>query len=494
VSRFAPRRRRERGKDEDKPLPLSASLLFILVAGLALSLFCAAATPPWQVPDEPQHLQMARLLADLGHWPTLTDVWGATDMRDQIYESLVQNRFWEIRAHRSPPPSLWEGTAPDVLLPPIYVPPGYYSLAAGVLRVMGSAPLDAQRIVLRLLSALAGLAELYFIFRMSRLISPGQRALVLAATAFAAFLPMRAYITGGVSSDPLAAMASAAALWAMLAWVRRPLTPARGAALGLLLAAALLTKRTTAFLLPLLAVFLILNRRNEPRMTRINANEGISVESHGSRPSWIGAGLLFLCLVIPLVAWTLGRPALAQPGEAWPYPGGAPGGLFGTFPEWLARPFSTEAWSLSALRQYAVSLGVTFASFWGNFGWLTIPLGLEWYAALAILTGLAGLGLARAAWKQRGHLQPETALVAWAAAFALAQVVAAMVSQGIPQQGRYLFPALGPIACGLVRGWAEWLPERARRILPLAVGVGMLALFAVSMSYFLTRVRGFGIM
>jgi hypothetical protein len=48
-------------------------------------------------------------------------------------------------------------------------------------------------------------------------------------------------------------------------------------------------------------------------------------------------------------------------------------------------------------------------------------------------------------------------------------------------QGRYLFPAMGPIALGFAGGWLAWWPMRRRLwgVLILLLGMTVLALFAL---------------
>lgn len=444
----------------------SLLLALILALGVILVLLSLALTPPWQVPDEPQHFQLARLLADLRRWPTLADVANAQALHDEVYGSMVRHRFWEIRGHRLPPPSLREDTAPDLLLPPVYAPPAYYAVAASVLAPLADTPVDAQLYAMRLLSVLLGTLEVLLVYVFSRRVFPSEAPLALAATAFAALLPMRTALAGGASSDTLASLVGAAAILVMAVWVRDPLTPARGAMLGLLVALALLTKRTTAFLAPLAVVFLLLNRRASSHAAR------------GHRAWWLAVGAAALCLTLPLLAWTLARPPLAETGQPWPYPGYTPEGLLGVRLEWLSRLLGSEAWTLAALRGYALSLGVSFASFWADFGWLTVPLDVGWYVALAGLALLAVAGIVRRL--RRGAVCTELALALWAAGLAVLQLVGTTWGQNVPQQGRYLFPALGPIACAFVLGWSEWLPSRARQWMPLGVGGGLLLLTAVS--------------
>ena len=43
-------------------------------------------------------------------------------------------------------------------------------------------------------------------------------------------------------------------------------------------------------------------------------------------------------------------------------------------------------------------------------------------------------------------------------------------------QGRYLFPAMGPIAIGFAAGWLAWWPTRRQGIAALVLLAGMLAL------------------
>ncbi len=76
-------------------------------------------------------------------------------------------------------------------------------------------------------------------------------------------------------------------------------------------------------------------------------------------------------------------------------------------------------------------------------------------------------------------------LTGGAALLAALQMVGAAVAQGIPQQGRYLLPAIGPIACCLVAGWAYWLPTSARRKLPLLVGGALLLLNAAAWAFYI---------
>lgn len=450
------------------------SLLLIAALALGLSLVYLRLTPPWQIPDEPQHYQLAWLVADQGRWPVLADVWAAADLERQVYASLVRNQFWKIRANRTPPASLWADTAPDVLLPPIAAPPIYYVVAAGALHLTGLSRAESGLYAMRLLSVMMGLLDIALIWAMARSVFPGEPWISVAALAFAGFLPMRACMTAGANSDAMAALAAAAAVCAMARWIAKPLTPVRGAGLGLLLALALLTKRTTLYLLPVALLFLILNRRAQ-----------VSAAANHRLRWWVSAGVGVVMLCALLAAWMLARPELLAPGQDWPYAGSAPGTLLGVRPEWLARLLSSDAWTWSALAGHARSLGIAFASFWGAFGWLTVPLGVGWYVVLAALTAAGIVGLLRRMRSAGSAMPPAQILIIGATVLAVLQVVGAAIAQGVPQQGRYLLPAAGPIACCLAIGWAEWLPGQTKRLLPLAVGGGLLVLNAIAWLFYM---------
>jgi hypothetical protein len=129
---------------------------------------------------------------------------------------------------------------------------------------------------------------------------------------------------------------------------------------------------------------------------------------------------------------------------------------------------------------------IMFASFWGQFGWMSLALvgGTPWEGALAAicLGGLLGaigwLASSRgAAWQRRAVLL----LLLIAAAEVLFPLLFAYTqprSQAV-QQGRYCFPALVPIMLLLALGWRALIPARWRTgalIVALALG----ALFAMA--------------
>ena len=113
------------------------------------------------------------------------------------------------------------------------------------------------------------------------------------------------------------------------------------------------------------------------------------------------------------------------------------------------------------LRRYGLYSLLTFAGFWGNFGWLQRHLPVWVYAVLAAICLLAAAGLLR--FLRRTSAEPSSIsrgiIGVWLLAVALAagQVFLPMLGRSWQPQGRYFFPALLPIAGLLLVGLDAWL-------------------------------------
>ncbi len=131
------------------------------------------------------------------------------------------------------------------------------------------------------------------------------------------------------------------------------------------------------------------------------------------------------------------------------------------------RPFTPQALGQGQAPQRSLLyLALTFAGFWGNYGWLQRPLPLALYALLALAVALAGAGVLQR-WRQAVSWRP--ILAAWALAGLLIslQTFLPMIGRDWQPQGRYLFPALLPLTGLLLVGLDHWLSfssHRARRI------------------------------
>jgi len=157
--------------------------------------------------------------------------------------------------------------------------------------------------------------------------------------------------------------------------------------------------------------------------------------------------------------------------------------------EWVARQlalppglmphlFEPASYSLGSLKRYLLYLGLTFAGFWANFGWLTVPLDPQWYLVPALLCVGAAAGLLLRWRRRRAGKDPMRSglIVAILALFLIgAQTFLPMIGSAWQPQGRYMFPAILPVVALLASGWRELAPARGLLILGLFLVAGFIA-------------------
>lgn len=124
------------------------------------------------------------------------------------------------------------------------------------------------------------------------------------------------------------------------------------------------------------------------------------------------------------------------------------------------------SYSIESIKRYLLYAGLSFAGFWANFGWLTVPLAAYWYLIPAIMCAGALIGLLRARANRRTGGEPRETrhLVVLISALVLIglQTFIPMIGSAWQPQGRYLFPALLPIVALLTMGWLDLFPARVR--------------------------------
>ncbi len=428
------------------PFPaLARRLPWLLIAlSLAHSLLYLALTPPWQGPDEPRHFQYVQLMRDLGRVPSAADARAAVGLQSDVYRSLTEQRFWELREHRSPP----AGENPDaaaaslemrrlLLVAPVE-PPLFYALCGVFLRPFRSASMLTQLYVLRLWSAVFGAVLVGLAYVAAGSLWPADRRPRALAALFVVFLPMQAFMSGVFNSDGLADL-WAAGVFAFLVWIGlRGGSPVRWVGLTACLALAVATKRTTLFLVPLVALSLwwivpgpIRHRRAWWWLALAGGVCGVAV------------GGTLLATSGSMAAWSTLEPLRT----------------------WIA---SSQPTLVAVVVHFSVSVMLQFASFWADFGWMNVPLDVGWYAGLAVLSLVALAGWVRFGRRARRGGQDSAAawtlwrMVTLAAVLVVLQSIALMVVRNRPQQGRYLFTAIVPLAIAFTAGLLEWIPDRAR--------------------------------
>lgn len=422
-------------------------LLVILLLSAVLGLGFARSTPKGANPDEGAHLEFVRIVATEFRLPALN------------VEERKQKKFADANyeAHQAPL---------------------YYLLAAPFYRV-GEA-VDATNGPTqgaRLLSILIGLAGTTFIWLLAREMAPGRPGIWVAATAIAAFLPMRLSVAASVGNDILAEALGTWALLLMVRGVRGSWSRSNWVWLGVALGLALLAKQNSILLLPI-AFFAVLfaAKRTEPDPSAT----GMAADLN--QPLFFRSGLTILGVAVLISGWWFVRnqvlyhdPLALQVFNEY----------FLDAPRFEA--FKAGGYTYQSYLETKV-FPTAFASFWGWFGYLlpkqaNLALGAygsgpperwgyppkSWlYPILGQLLLVAALGVLVYAIRKR--LRPIKAEVATGnpgarvgvglliahAAFVFGAFLNFNTTY-FQAQGRYLLPAIATIALGMAGGWLEWV-------------------------------------
>jgi 4-amino-4-deoxy-L-arabinose transferase-like glycosyltransferase len=416
---------------------LHAVLVAIVVVYATIGALYAALTPIWQVPDEPAHYNYVRALAEGRGLPILEP----GDYDQELLSQLTSRRF---------PPEL----SVDSVEYEDHQPPLYYLLAAPVYLFFGGAVLP-----LRLLSVLFGAGLLLVAFGITRAIFPTRPELALMTVAFIAFIPQHVAMTAGVNNDALGELVVGGTLWALVVYIGggrdRPWP------VGLLLAAALLTK-TTAYFVVGVAVVAVASRWRQERRTwgwAVGQLAWMLIPALLASAPWFMRNGLTYGWRDPLGLARHNAVVEGQPRSS----------------EWLA----AYGWDglLSRLMR------TTFQSFWGQFGWMGVVLPARIYQALALLSALLVAGFV---WwlfdRCRPRMTPSqrtSLLLLLTSCFLTLLEFLGYNLTFVQHQGRYLFPALIPIGMAAALGLdrlAGILPQRMRPWAMTALFAGLAAL------------------
>jgi 4-amino-4-deoxy-L-arabinose transferase-like glycosyltransferase len=423
-------------------------LLLILACYLLVGTLYAAQVPAWQAPDEPAHYNYIRQLAD-GRLPVITE-----GDYDQAYLD-------EIRTARFAP----EYSVVDIEYED-WQPPLYYLLLTPIFLLF-----DGALLPLRLTSLLLGAGVIWLAYRTARLLFPEAEWVAWSTAVFIAFIPQHVAMLASINNDSLSELLIALLLYLTLRWVTRDGIRKLGddrrwlIGLGFILGLGFLTKATVYLMAPVLAVVLLW-------------------QYWGTWQRLFQAGVLLFApaFVLGAIWWVrniivyggldaLGKAAhdavvVGQPRTV----------------EWISR------YGLDGTIQRFFQ--TTFNSFWGQFGWMAVPMRVEVYWLLLGLSSAAILGLllyrfttTQLPVQFRSRLP---VLILWLVFLLTVAIHVGYNLTFVQHQGRYLFPALIPIALGFSLGLGTWLllverPFRRERpllvnLFPLGLGTALVLL------------------
>jgi 4-amino-4-deoxy-L-arabinose transferase-like glycosyltransferase len=430
----------------------------LLLAYLLMGTLFVVRTPAWQAPDEPAHYNYVRQLAE-GTLPVIEP----GDWDQDYLGAVVGSRF-------DPAYNVSIITYED------WQPPLYYLLQTPVYQVTGG-----SLAVMRLFSVLLGGGVVVLGYLVARRVFGDRIWPSLAAAVFIAFLPQHLAMLSSVNNDSLAELIIAAILLLLITpWPDNP-RPARLLGLGLLLGAGFLTKGTVYLLAPVAGIF-ILARYWMRWRPMVRALMVVFI------PAIVFGGLWWSRNTIVYEGFDiLARSAhdavvIGQPRTV----------------EWFAAYGPAD----TVVR----FVRTTFNSFWGQFGWMAAPLPGWMYGVLLVLTLAAVTGLVLFFGRgsqsvvRRHHINGIAGSDERAVVTQRLQVMVLgltfLLTLGlhvaynltfVQHQGRYLYPALIPIAIGFSTGLGYWLWPLEKRwpdsgfILPLGLFVllGGISLYAV---------------
>lgn len=422
-----------------------AILAVIVLVFVLLGVLYAVETPAWQVPDEPAHYNYVRHVAEQGRLPVLR-------VGDYPAEYLE-----EIKARRFP-----AAMSVDPIRYEAHQPPLYYVVAALAYRAL--TPLGVPMpLGLRLLSVAIGAGALVVGYHGVRHAVPAEPLVALGAVAFAATLPMHVAMCAAVNNDVLVEFVLAAIALAVIRPMAAPWSLRRTVGLGVLVGLALLTKLQAAIGIGL--VFVALYR-----------------DATGGRWRAVGAvlphlGRLLLLLGVALLVaspWLVRNALVYGPGD----------------PLALARHDQVVRGQLTTA-EYLAQHGArallsafartTFRSFWGQFGWMGVPMDERVYVALGVLSALVGVGLPMRLLRRRAPGDPSDGPVPGSAALLATWVGLSVLGYlwwnltYVQHQGRYLFPAIIPLGVAFTLGWMGLTRARARTTLSVVGGTMAIA-------------------
>ncbi len=437
-------------------------IVFFVAAYLVIAGQYAARTPDWQAPDEPAHYNYVRQIADDRALPVLEP----GDWQQDYQDTLTTTGFH---------PDLLDRL--DTVQYEDHQPPLYYLLQTPLYALT-----DGDLRMMRLFSVLLGAGVVLCTWAVLWTAFPRWPCMALTGAGFVAFLPQHLAILGSVSNDALAELVAALTVLVVVVYLGNSRGMAQSSesqarhisplVLGLLAGAAMLTKTTIYFLggIVVLAVLLRWRRERWPLRT--------------------GAAHLAAVIV----------PALLLGGLWWGRNLSVYGGtdVFGLqrHDEVTVGQMRTDTYIDVILggseRQYLENYAeTTFHSFWGQFGWMAIPMPLNVYRALLLFTLGVLIGAGLFVWRRRiPHAlsgPQRDVLIVFAAVIVLVFAAYALYNRDFVQfQGRYLYPALIPlafvVASGL-NGWAalveDYFPALSWLAVTAMVGLATFAWYAL---------------
>jgi hypothetical protein len=354
---------------------------------------------------------------------------------------------------------MWGNTSHKLEQPPL----SYIPYAVPLFLFVGQ-DMALQLYAMRCISIVLNILIVAVAFFAVNELFPNDDFLLVGAVVFIVFLPMHTFSTSSINSDHLAELFTSLLILLLVVTFKKGFTRFRTIAIALSAVLGLLAKRTAFLTIPtcIVAVPIYLWGRDSR-----------------AHPSWRKLALAF-SLVVTLVGvtmcfWGKLQTLLAQ---SFPRLLKAINHVYTFYlflpSEQFPSRFEQGYFSYEALQAYGSYVESMFESFWGNFGWLKVPLNTPLYLSMGLVSIVAFVGLCLFAIRtmRTPDLLPKwqkgTLLVfSLSVLFAFIIIIAKQIRDwgyewGGRPQGRFLFPVMIPIATLFMLGLRELVPTRYR--------------------------------
>jgi 4-amino-4-deoxy-L-arabinose transferase-like glycosyltransferase len=429
---------------ERRNLGSTKLLAIVLVVGFGvLALFYSFTVPVWEAPDEINHFQFVRHLLSSRRLP-----------RQQVGQLIEAHHppFYYILAALVASPADLNGSAGAFRPNPDFRWAGGTEPNISFHHSAETFPYRGQALavhLIRFVSVLMGTATVALTIAIGWRIFPQQPLVGLLAGALTAFNAQFLFISSAVNNDNLVILAVTGAIWQTLRAMKQPQELRQWFYLGLWLTVGVLAKVSALVMVGLAGLVLLLS--------------GFSKQ--GPRILWRNLLAMGSVIVIGSGWWFLRNQLRYGDPLGWT-------AFEGVYADTLRR---------APLRSQDIVdfFNVQFHSFWGVFGWMTVPAPDWYYTAIKIVLGLALVGCVfylNRAWSNHLSGYQKRALLLLIAVFVgyelflLATITRLDASL---YQGRHLFPAIAPISLLVARGLLQLLgPISVQRRLAVVAGSG----------------------
>jgi hypothetical protein len=433
-------------------------------------------------PDEATHFEAIRLIGQERLWPT-ESVYQTTPMHPQMRASFEKFRVWQISGLPAPQglPSLGNPALDtyinyypahnggSVIIAGRY-PLFYHLMLAPLAAALKSLTIEQQLYLLRLTSMFFTTLVVVMGWFFARAIFPQLLAYRVAVASFLVFLPMHLHIGTALNTDVFATLLASVYFLALAKVfcdspaLRWKLTTA------VFFVAAIFTKPTTLFIVPVLTAAAI-----------------IYTSRRFCWPGWWRAAML-AGLVAMVGAGSVFFFQFSNGGR-----GVATLSFSGQTVDWAGNYFSREA-----LAVYIHTIRWGFLSFWGLFGWVSIPIPTGWSRILWAFSGVivGGIGLfffrnvfqsGSGKMRLKPYQQDFLAILLVSVIFALMGMYTPIIATQSRQWGppsRYFFPGLLPFSLLFYLGFQQLFPARLNDFI-LPAWIALLIIFDSAVVTFL---------